>query len=195
MPIVSRAELHKFMSEPEWSPGQQDAADMTLAGVESSLEDHLYGAPISPREPMFEVAPVSPRGIVMTSYPVFSVGMIGDVVVDEDHPLAAPYTIRGGYVRVVPTASTSYPLYPTYPSYSPGASSAVSLTYRPGWGSIDGLRIAILRKAKNIMQDAHDDTMVARGTDATRLPALPPVEWTESEIKSVGTYRNLFVVM
>jgi hypothetical protein len=190
--IVSRTELHKYMSEPEWSPGQQETAANLLVGLEGQLEDRLFGAPISPRDPVTETAGISPRGIVMTEYPVFSVSLIAEVVVDDAHPLAAPYTIRDGYVRVDQNIG-GISDYPGWPPSRPMA--AITLTYVPGWGPKPALRQAILEKASTIMQFYHDDTMVARATDGQRLPALPPRNWTDDEVKSLGTYRNLSLVM
>lgn len=193
MAIVSRTELHKYLSEPEWSPGQQETATNLLAGLESQLEDRLFGAPISVRDPVTETCGVTPRGIVMSEYPVFSVDLVADVVVDEDHPLAAPYTIRDGYLRI-DQGIGGVSDYPGWPSCAHPL-AAVTLTYRPGWGPVPALKQAILEKAGTIMQFYHDDTMVARATDGQRLPALPPRTWTEDEVKSLGTYRNLSLVM
>ena len=190
MPIVSRDDLHKYMSEPEWSPGQKETATNLLINLEGQLEGKLYDAPITPRDPMTETAPVSPRGIVMTRYPVHSVQLIGGVVVDDDHPLTTPYRIESGYVRIDQTASSTYPCYPVARPHA-----AVTLTYAPGWGAKPALKHAILEKASTIMQHYHDDTLVARATDGQRLPQLPPREWTEPEIKALGIFRNLYVVM
>lgn len=192
MGIVSRTELHKYMSEPEWSPGQQETAATLLISLEGQLEDRLFDAPISPRDPITETAGVTPRGVVMTEYPVFSVSLVADVVVDDAHPLAAPYTLQRGYLRVDQNIG-GVSDYPGWPPARPLA--AVTLTYVPGWGPVPALRQAILEKAATIMQFYHDDTMVARATDGQRLPALPPRNWTDDEVKSLGTYRNLSLVM
>lgn len=194
MPIVTREELHEYMSEPEWSPVQKNAAKNILAGLESQLESKLFGAPITARDPVTEVAAITPRGgIVMTEYPVFSVSLIGGTVVDDAHPLAAPYSIRDGYVRIGPTSTDDLITFPTYPGTR--GLAAITLTYRPGWGPVEALRLAIMDKAAIIMQNYHDDTMVARATDGQRLPQLPPREWTQSEVDALGAFRNLFLVL
>jgi hypothetical protein len=43
------------------------------------------------------------------------------------------------------------------------------------------------------MLNAHDDTMIARATDATKPPPDPPEDWTEDELKPLGIYRSLTV--
>lgn len=194
MGIVKQEELNKHMSSPEWSPEQVQAAARTLTGLESQLEGALFNAPITPRDAVTETAGVTPRGIVMTEYPVFSVSLIADIVVDDAHPLTAPYRLRDGYVRVDQNIS-GVPDYPSWPPARPLA--AVTLTYRPGWGPVEALRQAILEKAAVIMEYFHDDTMIARGTDGQRLPRRLQESrtWTADELKPLGMYRNLSLVM
>lgn len=195
MSIVSVPELHKYMSEPEWSNGQRQVAQSVLDGLEGELEDRLFGAPISARSPITETAWVTgQRGIVMTEYPLNAVTVINGTEVPEGDPLPAPYSIRDGYVRVAPTAETSMLGYPSYPPPR-AALTQVTLTYSPGWGKVPALMQAIQEKAATVMMWYHDDTMVARATDGQKLPALPPRTWTDDEVKSLGTYRNLALVM
>jgi hypothetical protein len=198
VPIVNSDELNKYMSAPEWSPEQKDAAKMTLAGVESTLEDQLYDAPISPRPPFQELAPITPRGVVMTRYPVFQVVEIDGVTVDDDHPLAPPWSKPRGYVhRFDPAAVSSG----QWPSFAGGYSinernlDAVVLTYLPGWGPIEALRIAILEKASLTMENMHDDTMTARGTDGQKLPARTPLRFSDLEIRALSSFRNNYLAM
>jgi hypothetical protein len=195
MSIVSVPELHKYLSEPEWSSAQQQTAQRVLDGLESQLEDRLYGAPISARPPITETAFVTAqRGIVMTEFPVNAVTEIGGTTVPEGDPLPAPYSIRDGYVRVATTSEMSMLGYPSYPPPR-SALSQVTLTYSPGWGKVDALFQAIQEKAATIMTWYHDDTMAARATDGQKLPQLPPRNWTDDEVKSLETYRNLSLVM
>jgi hypothetical protein len=190
--IVSVPELHKYMSEPEWSDAQEQAAQSVLNGLEGELEDRLFGAPISLREPVTEIAFVTARsGIVMTEYPVGAVSAIGDVVIGEGDPLPTGYALRDGRVRVAPSPAPSY-LAP-YPGDRGLAS--VTLTYSPGWGKAPALVQAIKEKAATVMTWYHDDTMVARATDGQKLPQLPPRTWTDDEVKSLDTFRNLSLVM
>jgi hypothetical protein len=198
MSIVSVPELHKYMSEPEWSDGQRQIAQGVLDGLEGELEDRLYGAPISARPPITETAWVTAqRGIVMTEYPLNAVTVISGIEVPEGDPLPAPYSIRDGYVRVATSTEMSMLGYPSYPSYPPPRATLaqVTLTYSPGWGPVPALMQAIREKAATVMTFYHDDTMVARATDGQKLPQLPPRTWTDDEVKSLDTYRNLSLVM
>jgi hypothetical protein len=193
--IVSVPELHKYLSEPEWSQAQKLTAQSVLDGLESQLEDRLFGAPISLRPPITETAWVTAqRGIVMTEFPVGKVSSISGIDIPDGDPLPAPYSLRDGYVRVA-TSSDMFML--GYPSYPPPrqALSQVTLTYSPGWGKVQALFQAIQEKAATIMTWYHDDTMAARATDGQKLPQLPPRNWTDDEVKSLSTFRNLSLVM
>lgn len=192
MSIVSVPELRKYLSEPEWSAAQLQTAQSVLDGLESQLESRLFDAPISPRAPVTETAYVTPRsGIVMTEFPVNAVSVLDDVEIAEGDPLPSGYVLRGGYLRIKPDPAPSY-LTP-YPGNR--GMAAVTLTYVPGWGKVPGLFQAIVEKAGTIMTFYHDDTMIARATDGQKLPQLPPRNWTDDEVKSLGTYRNLYLVM
>jgi hypothetical protein len=193
--IVSVPELHKYMSEPEWSDGQRQTAASVLDGLERQLEDRLFGAPISPRPPVTETAWVTAqRGIVMTEYPLNAVTLISGITVPDGGPLPAPYSIRDGYVRVATASDMWMQGYPAYPPPR-AALTQVTLTYSPGWGNVPALYQAIIEKAATVMTFYHDDTMVARATDGQKLPALPPRTWTGDEVKSLDTFRNLSLVM
>lgn len=192
MSIVSVPELHKYMSEPEWSEGQKQTAQGVLNGLESQLEDRLYGAPISLREPVTETAYVTPRsGIVMTEFPVGSVSVLDGVEIADGDPLPTGYSLRSGYLRIASTPAPSY-LMP-YPGDR--GMAAVTLTYAPGWGKVPALYQAIIEKAATVMTFYHDDTMIARATDGQKLPQLPPRTWTDDEVKSLDTFRNLYLVV
>ena len=71
----------------------------------------------------------------------------------------------------------------------------MTLTYARGWGNVPALYQAIIEKAATVMTFYHDDTMVDRATDGQKLPQLPPRTWTDDEVKSLDTYRNLSLVM
>jgi hypothetical protein len=195
MSIVSVTQLHKYLSEPEWSPAQKQTAQSVLDGLESQLEDRLYSAPISPRPPVTETAWVTQqRGIVMTEFPVNAVTVISGIEVPEGDPLPAPYSIRDGYVRVAPSSELTMQGFSSYPPPR-FPLPQVTLTYSPGWGNVAALFQAIQEKAATIMTWYHDDTMAARATDGQKLPQLPPRNWTDDEVKSLNTFRNLSLVM
>jgi len=190
--IVSVPELHKYLSEPEWSEAQRQVAQSVLNGLESQLEDRLYGAPISPRPPITETAYLTPRsGIVMTEFPMNKVLAVGDVAIADGDPLPTGYVLRDGYLRSQPGPPPGY-LTP-YPGDR--GMAAVTLTYSPGWGKVQALFQAIQEKAATIMMWYHDDTMVGRATDGQKLPQLPPRNWTDDEVKSLNTFRNLHLVV
>ena len=201
--IVTTAELKHFMSDPKWTETQELAAEAALSGVESSLEDKLYGAYITLRPARTETALVLPSGVVDTRQPVNSVTMLNGVAVDDTHPLdAAAWSIYDGRLHdlgqgaSVPTnpVGTLWPGWDGWGSSTSGhVAGTVTLTYVPGWGDVPALRLAILRKAMAIMANYHDDSILARNTDAQKPPPLLPETFNDDEMAQLGTYRWLTV--
>lgn len=195
MSIVTVEQLIKKLSSIVWNDEQEQIAQIVLDGVEEALEDRLYGAPISPRFSRAELAPILDSGQVATRYPVYSVSALDgtDITLDIEHPQADWWTLEKG---VLWRSSAEAPLTQTYP-YGGGRvphtrnTGAVLVTYRPGWGNRPALALAILNKAADIMGETQDDSLKVRNTDGTKLPPLPPMEWSDKEIASLDTYRNL----
>lgn len=194
MSIVTVTELHQWMSEPEWSPAQKKDAAIRLMTLEGQLEDALYDAPISPRHERTETVPVGDSGTLFTKYPVFSVSEVdgSPLVLDAEHPESGSWHLEKGHVFVdLDTYSTTLPHRMTGVVAHTRSHSSVRLRYRPGWGRQPALVGAILKKAADAMINAHDDTMIARGTDSTKPPPPPPSQWTQEDLLPLGVYRNL----
>lgn len=199
--IVTSQQLKHFMSDPKWTETQEMAAEATLAGVEASLEDRLYGAYISLRPARAETAIVLASGTVDTRQPVHSVTSLNGTAVDDAHPLdAAAWSIYDGRLHSLTQAAAvpSGPVGTLWPGWDGWGSDrsirtagTVLLTYVPGWGDVPALRLAILRKAKAIMDNYHDDSILARNTDAQKPPPLVPETFTDDEMAQLGTYRWL----
>lgn len=195
MGVVNATRLNHFMSSPEWTPEQSSAAQDVLDGLESQLESRLSGAYITPRT-LVEVAPVLESGQVATKQVVHSISSIGGVVIEEDDPLPTGWMLNTGEHRLYWTSTA--PLFPPVSSLYPWAPSvshvraqgSVALIYEGGWGADPGLVLAILKKAAKVMINYHDDSIIIRDTDASK-PAPVQEDWTDDEIKSLGTYRNL----
>lgn len=203
--IVSVQRLNKYMSSPQWSQDQQDAAKDTLEGLESTLESALMTW-VTPRE-ITEEATILASGLVATRHPVTSVSMLDDVAVtapDEGTPPGFGQPLPGSFVlsehRVRRIGRTTS--YPTLTLSDPtawgipggrigGGMGVVTLTYQGGWGDVPALRFAILQKARAIMFNTHDDTAVMRNTDAAKAPPVPSEEWSDAELAKLGIFRNL----
>lgn len=200
MGIVNAERLNNFMSSPQWSRAQKKAAEDVLAGLERSLESRLSGAYITPRQ-CVEDAPILESGLVATRQVVQSVSSINGTAIAEGDPPPTGWVLDEGKHRLRWRPSTGSP-FPPLPSTGVLAFAAplsvthvrsigwVQLVYRGGWDNDSGLALAILQKARNIMINAHDDTVRTRGTDASAPESLNE-DWTDEEIESLGTYRNL----
>lgn len=198
MTILTVSRLNRYMNSPEWTEDQKLAAEDVVAGVESRLEDGLYGAYITPRT-MVETAPILRSGLVATRQVVHSVTMVDGVTVDDAHPLAYPWVLSEHRLRRI---GSPQPL--TYPPFGLAPSSwgrdtvphtdaigQVDLVYQGGWGDDPGVVLALLNKAQSIMLNRFDDSIRARNMDAERSQMVFSEDWTEAELKSLGTYRNL----
>lgn len=195
MALITVQELNDWMSNPEWTPGQRRTAGVILDGVERGLEKALYNSYITPRV-LSEVAPILDSGLVGTRQPVSAVQEINGVTVDETHPLAFPWVIvdyrlrHADPVTFVPnTAPYTAWGVAAVPHYR--ARGQVQVTYRGGWGEEPALVLAMLRKAQTLMGNRFDDSVLARAMDAQQPIPLGAEDWTEDELRPLGTYRNL----
>ncbi len=209
--IVDVKRLNKYMSSPQWTDDQQDAAADVLAGLESTLESALYGSFISTR-PRVEEATVLESGLVVTRQPVAWVASIDGVATDvpempedatpgEGQTLASPWTLTEHRLRRIgrPGALGGYSsLFPPDPTAwgipvgrVGGGVAVVTVEYLAGWGNVPALAKAILDKARAIMFNTHDDTAAMRNTDAAKAPPVPSEDWTDTELAKLGTFRNL----
>lgn len=213
MSLVTLERLHRYMNSPEWTEEQKDAIGDILRGVQGQLEGCLSGANLVPRQ-MYEVAPILPSGLLATRQPVFSVQKIDSVVVDGTHPLQLPWvhtehrlrhTSPAGYlsgVLALPSTTDAW-----------GAASVprvenvgrATVLYMGGWGenpAADGtdnpalcdtsaLVLAILAKAKAIVRNRFDDSIVINGTDNENAPRLERETWSKEELAPLGIFRNI----
>lgn len=211
MAVVTRSMLNDHMSSPKWTPEQEGAADVILAGVEDDLCSGLSGAVITP-VPVTETALIDERGYVCTSLPVYRVlALAGAILVPDldadpatDLPLPNGYALShlGGLRNTVvavnlrqlgrtPWLASSFAMTGSLIE----AEASVALSYLGGWGPRPALVEAILRKSAVRMGNRHSDAMGTSGLVAesgqrsTRMP--PSEEFTVAELASLGTFRNL----
>lgn len=214
--IVDVPRLNKYMSSPQWNQAQQAAAADVLDGLESTLESAL-GTFITPRT-LTERAAVLCGGLVpglqlvATRHPVASViSLDGTTVADPpqdaapgfEQTLPEPWTLAEHRVRrdTSTAGGSGYGASVDISSldglsWRGGAETAriagyVSLVYRAGWGDVAALRKAIMDKARAIMHNTHDDTVVMRETDGAKPPPVPAEDWTDAEMAKLGGFRNL----
>jgi hypothetical protein len=173
------------------------SAQDVLDGLESQLESSLYGTYITPRT-LIEVAPILSTGQVATRQVVHSVSSIAGTVLEGDDPLPTGWILNTGEHRLYWTATA--PLFlPPVSILLPAPSAvvhvraigSVPLIYQGGYGADPGLVLAIMKKASKIMINYHDDSIVMRGTDSSKPLPLAGEDWTDDELKPLGTYRNL----
>jgi hypothetical protein len=210
--IVDVTRLNRYMSSPQWTADQEAAAGDVLAGLESTLEGALSGAFITPR-PRVEEVIVLESGLVVARQPVAWVTEIDGVTPavpappegstpGEGQALPAPWTLTEHRVRRIGRPgfgatgySTLFPAEPTAWGIPAGriggATSTITLSYLAGWGNVPALAKAILDKARAIMWNTHDDTVIMRNTDGAKPPPVPSEDWTDAELAKLGIYRNL----
>lgn len=200
MTILTTGRLNRFMNSPEWTEDQKLAAEDVVAGVERTLEDALFGAYITPRL-MSEVAPVLRSGLVATRQVVKSVSHIDGVAIelDADTPLAYPWTLTEHRLRRMgsPTPALSFGVGGSTTAWGGStvpytdAVGEVEVVYMGGWDDDAGLVLAMLKKSQSIMMNRFDDAIRARNMDAERSQVTFSEDWTEDELATLGTYRNL----
>jgi hypothetical protein len=192
--IVNAYRLNRFMSTPRWRDEMWEEAEDVLEGLESQLAGKL-NSPITPI-PFAETVAILGSGQVDTTYPVASVTTINGTTVaagalpagwrmqqhrlfaDSASSMSSPFTLAG--------FSGGFGLV----GRSAGVGSA-TVEYMAGWGPAPALRLAILKKARTIMNNQHDDTLITRDTDGNSPPPLPPEEWTDAEMKDLEIFRNI----
>jgi len=197
MGVITAERLRGFMSSPRWSAPQVEAVELICAGVESSLEDALYGTFITPR-PWAETAPVlTDGGLVDTTYPVHRVSNIDGQMIGPNDPLPTRWRLQGHRLHLLPqtslsaTAVSRWPFLPEHQPTRPRYSGHVDIAYEAGWGPTPALVLALLRKAQKLVDNRHSDTVTVRGLTAAAPPKLVPEDWTDAELKALGRYRRL----
>jgi len=196
MALVTAARLNDYMNNPTWTEAQTLEATKICAQVESRLSGRL-NAPLTPI-PCTETVAVLHTGLVATTYPVFSVSSLNGTAIAEGDPLPTGWFIQNHRLRAsssaVPSSLTLGSLMPSIGVFNrvDGIGSA-SVEYLAGWGPVDALVDEILLKAKAVMTNRHDDTIVIRDLEAD-APAPEREDWTEDEINNtLGIYRNLVI--
>lgn len=195
--IVSAARLNRFMSSPVWTPEQWEAAIDVIEGVESSLAGQLntYILPV----PFSETVTVLRSGQVNTSHPVSVVTKINGVVVTGDLPTGWKLQEHRLYTAEFPSAGLGQPF--TLDTWGLGTQMGevhrvdglgpATVEYDAGWGNVPALRLAILKKARTVFRNQHDDSIVVRDLDAAQAPRPDAEEWTDVELKELDRFRNL----
>ena len=199
MGVITAERLRGFMSSPRWTAPQVEAAELICEAVESSLEDALFGAFISPR-PWAETAPVlTDGGLVDTTHPVYRVTRIAGRAVAQDAPLPTGwrlqdqrlYRLRQSTPDATATMTSGWPYTLGYQPAQPMYSSHVDIRYEAGWGTRGALVLALLRKAQALMDNRHSDTVTVRGLTAQSPLKLSPEDWSVAELQPLGRYRRL----
>lgn len=195
MAIVDAERLNRFMSEPQWSAAQYEEAEDLLVMLEGELEDRL-NTKITP-VPFSESCMILDSGLVDTRYHVYAVTSINGTAIVEGDPLPTGWVIRDHWLRwdtaAIPSLTTSTLLsgwgYGPHTVGRVQGAGSVTLSYRAGLGDVPALRRALLSKGADIMNYRHDDTVTARGLDASEPAPPPPTEqWTRGEIDKLSKY-------
>lgn len=198
MAIVNAERLNRFMNSPNWSDAQYEEAEDVLAGLEGTLADAL-GTKIT-LEPCTERVTILGSGQVDTTWPVHSVTALNGVVIPDGGALPAGWSIDNHRLRYqdpatgLPAPNFSLLTGWTYASGTVGrveGVGAVTVSYMAGLGDVPSLRLLILRKGKTIMENRHEETMIARGLDAQAPPPVTPETFSTDELKPLERYRNL----
>jgi hypothetical protein len=216
--ITSLEQLNNWMGNPRWTDGQKLGIELQLAKLEGDLAARLLTF-LDPVQ-VTETAPISTTGLLMTAHPVYSVMTWEGEPLTEPvaGPPALPTGWRheNGYLRRIEPASiassvTSAVITLSDPFWDrsgdeldfdggPGQrgglvgrsrnSGSMTLTYLAGWGPDPTLVGAVLNKAQAFATNRYDDTVIARNAEAQR-PVLLKEEWTESDIATLGRFRNI----
>lgn len=202
--IITAGRLNRFMSNPKWTEEQWLAAVDVIEGVEGQLADSLatYIKPV----PYSETVTILGSGQVNTTHPVAAATKIdGSAAVEGPAPLDGwqirehrLYTTRqpGAPALGQPFTLTTWELGGGYsggfgevPRVEGFGSCAVE--YLAGWGNVPALRLAILKKARIVFRNQHDDSIVVHDLNADAPPEREKEEWTSEELKSLERFRNL----
>lgn len=199
--IITAARLNRFMSNPKWTDEQWLAAVDVIEGVESQLANEL--ATFIKPVPYVETVTILGSGQVNTSHPVAAATKIDGTVVADGDPLPDGWTIREH--RLYTTRQPASPLlgqpftlttwdlvrsgFGEVPRVEGIGSCAVE--YLAGWGNIPALRLAILKKARIVFRNQHDDSIVVHDLNADAPPEREKEEWTAEELKDLERFRNL----
>lgn len=196
MPLVTAARLNAYMNNPTWSEDQREEAGRICEQREARLSA-LLNTPLTP-VPRVETVAVLQSGLVATTYPVAAVTKLNGTVIPDGDPLPAGWFIQDNRLRAtdasIPPSLTLGSLMPSIGVFNrvDGIGSA-TVEYLAGWGAQAALVDSILEKAKAVMTNRHDDTIIIRNLDA-EAPAPEEEDWTTEEIaQDLGVYRNLVV--
>lgn len=207
MGIVDAQRLNRFLSEPQWNPGQWLEADELCLSTEANLGSALQTF-VSPR-PYKERVSILGTGLVATRHPVVSMDSIDGVTVPSPGDatmLPEQWTLQERRLRWVDI--DNYPPLPN-PSFSllggwspigtvqrlEGVIGSVMVSYQAGLigepETRSRLELAILRKAGTIFLNRHDDTVIVRDLDSQQPPPVPSEDWTDAELVPLQDLRNL----
>lgn len=196
MALVTAQRLNSYMNSPVWTDEQTEEAERICAQVEARLSSRL-NTPLTP-VPFSETAGILQSGLVATKYPVFSVSSINGTAVPDGDPLPTGWIVQDNRLRATvsstPSAFTLGGLVPSLGTHlRVDGIGSVTVEYLAGWGPKPTLVDGILVKAKAVMTNRHDDTMVIRDLDATPPPDEKE-DWADDEINNTfGVYRNLVI--
>jgi hypothetical protein len=195
--IVTPARLNRFMSSPRWTPEQWEEAAEILEGLEGLLAGCLntYIKPV----PYSETVTILGSGQVNTSHPVAGVTKINGTTVAD--PLPIGWTIREHrlYSLTPPSPLMGQPFTLSSCGGSLGEVGRVagvgscSVEYLAGWGNVPALRVALLKKARIVFRNQHDDSVRVNDLDAEDVPEPGEEEWTDAELKNLERFRNIVV--
>lgn len=198
MGIVTAERVNRYLSSPAWTGAQFAEAEDLCEEFEAKLADQL-NTPITPK-PYSEIATILDSGLVATAYPVAAVSALNGQAIADGDPLPAGWVLVDHRIRQKPlnpltlTVST-LAFFPSGVAARTQGFGAVDVSYLAGYGDEPTLRTVIVEKVGAIMLNRHDDTVIARGLDAS---APAPVagsagNWTEQELAPLGRFRNIVV--
>ncbi|MBC8092165.1 MAG: hypothetical protein H7Y15_09560 [Pseudonocardia sp.] len=196
MGVVSTEQFNRFLSSPQWTPEQWEAAGDVLNGTEANLASALYGTRIA-TAPMTEAVPVIAKsGQVATSFPVSVVTSVNGAGVPDGAVAPVGWRLdRHRLYRVNVSALTGVSMLSGLGTrvaapYAP-YDEVVTVSYLGGWGPEPDLVLAIMRKAKMIFLNNHDDSVSARAMSGDAPAPLPEEKWTDDELAPLGRFRRL----
>lgn len=204
--IITAGRLNRFMSNPKWTDEQWLAAVDVIEGVEGQLADHL--ATFIKPAPWSETVSILGSGQVNTSHPIAVLTKVDGTTVAEGDPPPDGWTIRkhrlystrapGTPALGQPFTLTTWDLGGGY-GYGGGFGEvprvegvgSCQVEYLAGWGNVPALRLAILKKARIVFRNNHDDSIVVHDLNADAPPEREQEEWTAAELKDLEGFRNL----